>query len=523
MPPLTAVPASFALSGRVVCMDDARTVLAQGVVYVKDGAIATVQDAAKPAPAGLEQVKPVATGGTIFPGLIELHNHISYNALQLWNVPKKFNNRDEWSQKEPQYQQLVAKPMRVLGGRSELLPAIARYVEAKSLIAGVTTTQGLRLISSAKIVGYYKGCIRNVEEPHDPTLPAAGSHIPDVTHGKDWTKFFNALKAHACVLLHLSEGDPASARQHFLDLQGPDDQWAITPALAAIHCVGLEAQDFHTLKQHGASLVWSPLSNLLLYGETAKVAAAKQQDITVALGSDWSPSGSKNLLGELKVARLWSAHHGDLLDDRTLVEMATRNAARVLTWDQKVGSLEPGKYADLMVVRGASGDPYGRLIDANETDVRLVLVGGVPRFGVPSLMKQLAPSGESVKIGGSTRTLYFGQDLVDPRVASTSLAEATAALTAALHDLPNLANAPPKTHALLRTMGQDPEWRLALDELADEPPPRLERGVTAAPLPLIPLQLDALATVNDAHFHKTMKVQKNLPPYLATGLLAYYA
>ncbi|WP_426780430.1 hypothetical protein [Pseudomonas aeruginosa] len=50
----------------------------------------------------------------------------------------------------------------------------------------------------------------------------------------------------------------------------------------------------------------SPLSNLLLYGETADVAAAKATGVAIALGRDWSPSGSKNLPGELKTARLVS-------------------------------------------------------------------------------------------------------------------------------------------------------------------------------------------------------------------------
>ena len=55
-------------------------------------------------------------------------------------------------------------------------------------------------------------------------------------------------------------------------------------------------------------MVWSPLSNLLLYGATARVDAAKRAGVRIGLGSDWSPSGSKNLLGELKVAWLYSQH-----------------------------------------------------------------------------------------------------------------------------------------------------------------------------------------------------------------------
>src|SRR4051812_28438221 len=91
----------LALAGRVVTMDPGFAVLARGTIYIDAGRIVAVTDAAgsppPKAPPGFEHVKPVDVGGTIFPGLIELHNHLSYNALRLWDVPKKFANRDQWS------------------------------------------------------------------------------------------------------------------------------------------------------------------------------------------------------------------------------------------------------------------------------------------------------------------------------------------------------------------------------------------------------------------------------------------
>jgi 5-methylthioadenosine/S-adenosylhomocysteine deaminase len=77
---------------------------------------------------------------------------------------------------------------------------------------------------------------------------------------------------------------------------------------------------------HGAGMVWSPLSNLLLYGQTARLGAARAAGVPVALGSDWAPSGSKNLLGELQAARLAAplAGAGDV-PDADLVAMATRS------------------------------------------------------------------------------------------------------------------------------------------------------------------------------------------------------
>src|SRR5947209_18321517 len=111
----------LALAGRVVCMDDKFQVLPKGVVYVEGGQITAVQDAARPAPAGF--LAAVETGGTIYPGLIELHNHLSYDALRLWDVPKKFTNRDQW-QGSADYHRLVSGPMQVLAGLPDGLPAV---------------------------------------------------------------------------------------------------------------------------------------------------------------------------------------------------------------------------------------------------------------------------------------------------------------------------------------------------------------------------------------------------------------
>jgi 5-methylthioadenosine/S-adenosylhomocysteine deaminase len=57
------------------------------------------------------------------------------------------------------------------------------------------------------------------------------------------------------------------------------------------------------VRDAGAKLVWSPQSNLRLYGATTDVASALQLGIPVSLGADWLPSGSQSLLAEMQVAR----------------------------------------------------------------------------------------------------------------------------------------------------------------------------------------------------------------------------
>ena len=73
------------------------TVIPDGIVYCIDGAIVAAQPAGAAAPPGFAAVTVVPTGGTIFPGLIELHNHLAYDVLGLWPVPKRYGDRDQWS------------------------------------------------------------------------------------------------------------------------------------------------------------------------------------------------------------------------------------------------------------------------------------------------------------------------------------------------------------------------------------------------------------------------------------------
>jgi cytosine/adenosine deaminase-related metal-dependent hydrolase len=429
----------YALEGRVVTMDGADTVLARGTVYIDAGRIVAVTPTGAAPPAGQEDSPVFKTQGTIFPGLIELHNHLSYNALQLWAVPRRYTNRDQWAG-TPEYQKLISGPMKVLGRTKGYVEALVRYVECKCLLGGVTTTQGLALFSNAGITRYYRGVVRNVEKTDDPELPAADASIADVD-AVNAGRFRDRVRRSSCMLLHLSEGIDQTAHRRFEALRLGDGTWALAPALAGIHSVALTAADFAVLHDHGVSIIWSPLSNLLLYGATTDVAAAKAAGVRIGLGPDWAPSGSKNLLGELKVARLVSAAQGGVFTDRDLVALATRNAAQILHWDHALGSIEAGKRADLLVLAGRSGDPYAQLLEARETAITGVIINGVPRYGSPRLMAPFGPGSERLRVGRADRVLNLTQETGDPIVGTLSLHEARTRLQDGLTRLAELARA----------------------------------------------------------------------------------
>ena len=103
------------------------------------------------------------------------------------------------------------------------------------------------------------------------------------------------------------------------------------PQAVLIHTAAFGDAEYNEIGAVGAKVIWSPLSNLLLYGKTADIPTALKYGVNVSLGSDWAPSGSANVLGELKVAdhvnqKLWAGK----ITDQQLVEMVTINPAKAL-------------------------------------------------------------------------------------------------------------------------------------------------------------------------------------------------
>jgi 5-methylthioadenosine/S-adenosylhomocysteine deaminase len=408
--PLEGPP--FGLHGRIVTMDADHTILPDATVWVEAAEIRAVTKPGEPIPDGFGGAPVIRTGGTVFPGMIELHNHLPYNVLQMWQVPALYGNRGQWGDHDD-YRRLVSGPMKILGRTAGYIESVVRYVEVKALVAGVTTSQGVALYSNSNTRRYHRGLVRNVEETNDDGLPEADSRVADID-ADGAAAFLARLEKGKRIILHLAEGVDDTARSMFTRLLAPSGRWAITDALVGIHLAALIDDDFAVMGDNHGSMVWSPASNLMLYGDTARIDLARRSDVAVALGSDWSPTGSKNLLAELKVARAVSDAFGWGLADRDLADMVTRSPAAALGWGNALGSIEQGRRADFMVLHGRRSDPYRQLLEASERSVILVVVNGVPRYGQPRFLE-----GEPITVAGSSRRLFLTPGVGGPdRVGS---------------------------------------------------------------------------------------------------------
>jgi len=491
----------------------------QGRVCIRGRDIMYVGQTPDDVPAEFKNAPLVETQGTIFPGLIELHNHLPYNVLPLWDVPRTYTNRNIWRLKEPKYNPDVAWPEKILAENTDkdYPRAIARFCECRSLFGGVTTGEGITVGNKKGDVNYYQGLVRNVEAPGDKAWPVGLGHTLDFKPEEIATTLWPALQEQRAYYYHLSEGTDDDARQRFLDLN-LGKEWAINQNLVAIHCTALRAEHFARLSA-SAGMVWSPLSNFLLYGRTSDVAAAKQAAVPIALGSDWSPSGSKNPLGELKIARIVSDHEHGLFSAEELVRMVTTTPAKMTQWEKWVGSVEHGKRADLLVIAGASGNPYEQLIAARENDIVLVFIDGRARLGRKELAAFDPSQQEIVTIGGRDYVLDLKEDTATP-LDGMSLATAIAKLTYGLAHMPELGRRFPKALAHALAFAPEATWGILLDY--DEPRTSPEAFVAAAdpidPAQLYPMKLAPITEIDDPEFRPALKANINIPVFLREAL-----
>ncbi|MFO0557196.1 MAG: amidohydrolase family protein [Polyangiales bacterium] len=388
----------YVLRGRIVSpsvVTPNGEVLVNGNLIVCVGAMGACSS--RPDAAGATIIN---TGGIIYPGLIDGHNHVAYNWLPEWTAPMLYSNRYQW-QRAAAYSTYIT-PYRDNVGAHEC--AMTKYGEARAIFAGTTTIQGapnrtcIRTLARNPEYGADFGGV----DRHQTNILGIGTVDAAAAMTLRANMDSGALTTY---IIHLAEGVDQSSRDEFTDLVGKN---LLTRATVMVHGTALIDMQHMQAGAAGAKIVWSPRSNVLLYGDTTDIRTALMRNVLVSIGPDWTPSGAPDILQELRFARNVGRNRWPgLLTDRKLVEMVTIDGARVLDRQSNIGSIEPNKYADLMVIPDYGCDAYSSLVDALASDIAFVMVGGKPLYGDPAIMRALpaaAQAGcENTTVCGSTR------------------------------------------------------------------------------------------------------------------------
>lgn len=344
-------------------------------------------------------------GATISPGLINPHDHIGFTeGAPINHGATRYEHRHDWRGSLP-------APSNPHGNDG------AAWGEVRMVMSGVTSMAGS---------GFAAGMVRNLDisgaaqhgldrEPAElETFPLGDSNEQfraDCTWNYKLSE--NEVSLLNAYVPHISEGIESYAAEEFLCQSrpvGPGEDY-IENNTAVVHGIGLTAIDLDRMARHRTALVWSPRSNIDLYGMTATVTAFDELGGVIALGTDWTYSGSINSVRELACADYLNRTHFDgHFTDRELWRMATLNAAAALGFEDVLGSIEVGKIGDLAVYSTDASD-FRAVIEAGAADVALVLRGGTLLFGESDVATAIGQSCDSVDVCGEARVLCATREI----------------------------------------------------------------------------------------------------------------
>lgn len=398
--------------GTVVTMDADRRVIENGAVAIRGERIVAVGPADELRGRYRARRRVHARGGLILPGLINAHTHAAMalyrgvaddRALEEWLRDYIFPLEARHTTADFVYwgTKLAALEM-IRGGITTF--ADMYYFEEE--VARAASQAGLRVVAGETILDFPAPdfatpgeALRYTEEfiqrwhNHPLVVPAVAPHSA-YTCSAETLRAAAALaqRTGAPLLIHLAETKAEVEEGKKRNGESPVAYLAElgvfeTPVLAA-HCVWVDEADRALLAEKGVACVHNPSSNLKLASGVAPVVALRAAGVTVGLGTD-GPAGSNNdlnLFEEMDLAaKLQKVSTGDprILPAEEALALATIEGARALGLEEEIGSVEPGKRADLIVVRRNAPhaipafDVYSQIVySLKASDVETSLING---------------------------------------------------------------------------------------------------------------------------------------------------
>jgi 5-methylthioadenosine/S-adenosylhomocysteine deaminase len=374
------MPSTLIRNGTIVTMNDRLEVI-DGSIVVRDGRIVSVG----PEPADGCDTALDATGGYVLPGFVQTHVHLCQTLFRGFadDLPLM-----EWLRTRVWPLEAAHVPA--------TLRCAARLAAAELLLSGTTTALTMETVHDTDVVfealadaglrATVGKCMMDAdaEAPARLREPTKRSIDESLAIRKRWDGSANGrLRAAfaprfavSCsrelleAVADLSRRDGVLVHTHaseskteidivrrlsggYSNLEYLADTGLATPHLCAAHCVWVDDREQALLAERAVKVMHCPGSNLKLGSGIAPVAEMRERGICVSLGADGAACNNHlDMFAEMRLAAALQAvrRAPGALTARDALWMATREGARTLGLDSEIGSLEPGKRADLIVV-----------------------------------------------------------------------------------------------------------------------------------------------------------------------------
>jgi 5-methylthioadenosine/S-adenosylhomocysteine deaminase len=398
--------------GTVVTMDRLRAIVEDGAVVIKGDTILEVGSRAE-LEGKYQAAQTIDARGTlVLPGFVNGHTHVP---MTLFRGLHDDVTLDEWLHK-------YIFPAEAKNVDEEFVRWGTRLAVAEQIRSGITTfadmyyfedavaeetkAAGMRGVlgetfidfpapdnkSEAEMLGYTEKFLKRWQG--DPLIQAAPAPHSIYTCSRKTLQDSAALarKYQAPILIHVAEMKKEwedSEKQNGMSPVGYLNSIGVLgPDVVAAHCIYVDETDRELLAQKQVGCVHNPSSNMMLASGVSPVPEMRAAGVAVGLGTD-GPAGSNNdldLMEEMdlaaKLAKI-TKMSPTALNAKAVVEMATIDGAKALHMDKEIGSLEPGKKADLILISLDEPnavpmyDIYAQLAYAlKASDVETVVIGG---------------------------------------------------------------------------------------------------------------------------------------------------
>lgn len=399
----------------ILTMNDSFDVV-EGAVSVKDGIIVAVGPEAE---RGSHDTVIDARGGYVLPGLIQTHVHLCQTLFRGYADDLTLL---EWLRRRVWPMEAAHTP--------QTLSASARLAAAELLLSGTTTALTMETVHDTESVfealadtglrAIIGKCMMDADSPDVPArlreetkrsieeseglvrrwngrtgrLRAAFAPRFAVSCTRELLEAVAALSESTGALVHTHASESRDELEVVRKMTGCDnlDYLAAvglaTPRLCAAHCVWTGEAQQSLLAERGVKVLHCPSSNLKLGSGIAPVVELRARGVSVSLGADGAACNNRlDMFEEMRLAAILQALRlgPGALPAREALWMATREGARALAMEDAIGSVEPGKRADLIVIDrdrphlATAPDPFSAIVyGATGADVRTSLVDGEP-------------------------------------------------------------------------------------------------------------------------------------------------